>query len=280
MEWDYTPNRARGPLHAAATTTGELLWNPTQVKRQRSRHTHQGRNHTTTSNPRVWTAATKLLAVAAAITLTYGLWQAAGSNLYAAYQQWQMSRSQPGILVEGMGVDNPTIVTQARGAGTAPAEVARAVPGDRFGRIVIPAIGLDREIVVGVGEAELRKGPGWVIGSAYAGRRGNMVLSGHRTTYGGPFNKLDELKAGDRIEIHAPGVAGGVAIYEVRSIYVVTPEDTWVADPTPGARITLTTCHPKGSSRQRLIVQGELIEGGDTAEALPADQWQPSQPTT
>ena len=42
------------------------------------------------------------------------------------------------------------------------------------------------------------------------------------------------------------------------------PTDTWVLDDVPGpggkpkATITLTTCHPRYSARQRLVVFGDL----------------------
>jgi sortase A len=35
----------------------------------------------------------------------------------------------------------------------------------------------------------------------------------------------------------------------------------WVVDPLEGAFLTLTTCHPEFSSRQRLVVVAELVSG-------------------
>ena len=42
---------------------------------------------------------------------------------------------------------------------------------------------------------------------------------------------------------------------------IVKPTDVWVTEPRDGAWLTLTTCHPKFSSRQRLIVFAELVDG-------------------
>ena len=96
------------------------------------------------------------------------------------------------------------------------------------------------------------------------GQPGNSVISGHRTTYGAPFHELDTLVEGDIIEVET---ALGIHIYSVTGIEIVTPRDLWVIEDRGGATLTLTTCHPKFSSRQRLVVFAELIEGPN-AEAI------------
>jgi len=50
-------------------------------------------------------------------------------------------------------------------------------------------------------------------------------------------------------------------VYEVRESFIVEPTDVWVTDDRPGAWLTLTTCHPRFSARQRLIITAELVEG-------------------
>ncbi|MND01938.1 Sortase family protein [compost metagenome] len=40
---------------------------------------------------------------------------------------------------------------------------------------------------------------------------------------------------------------------------MVTPTDFSVIAQTPGKTLTLTTCHPKGSARQRLVIKAELV---------------------
>ena len=128
----------------------------------------------------------------------------------------------------------------------------------------IPAIDLDWLVFEGVDRATLKKGPGHMPWTPLPGQPGNAVISGHRTTYGAPFFDLDRLKPGDEIIIET---ALGRHVYEVREVFVVSPTDVWVTDPMRGAWLTLTTCNPKYSARERLIVQAELVEGPNYAYA-------------
>ena len=82
------------------------------------------------------------------------------------------------------------------------------------------------------------------------------MISGHRTTYGAPFYDLDLLEPGDRIEVDT---AIGTHVYTVRETVIVAPTDVWVTDPRPGAWLTLTTCHPKYTARDRLIVHSVMV---------------------
>ena len=122
----------------------------------------------------------------------------------------------------------------------------------------IPDIGLDAVVFEGVTPATLRNGPGHMPWTPVPGQPGNAVISGHRTTYGAPFYDLDLLEPGDEIEVDT---AIGTHVYTVRETVIVTPTDVWVTEPRPGAWLTLTTCHPKLSARERLIVFAELTEG-------------------
>ena len=130
--------------------------------------------------------------------------------------------------------------------------------GDPFGRITIDKIGLDAVIFEGVDVPTLKLGPGHMPGTPLPGQPGNAVLSGHRTTYGRPFFDLDQLVVGDSIAVET---ALGVNTYTIRDILVVAPTDVWVTDPLDGAWLTLTTCNPKFSAAERLIIQAELISG-------------------
>ncbi len=115
-------------------------------------------------------------------------------------------------------------------------------------------------VVDGVTVQALKAGPGHYPGTALPGEEGNFAVAGHRTTYGAPFFHLDDLKAGD--EIHVTDPEGQEHIYEVREVNVVTPSDTWVIGPDPletgNPTMTLTTCHPRFSAAQRLVVFAEL----------------------
>lgn len=130
--------------------------------------------------------------------------------------------------------------------------------GEPVGRVVIPQIGVDWIFVEGVSVPDLRKGPGHMPGTAIPGQYGNAVISGHRTTYGAPFNRLDELSPGDRFTIET---LVGVHTYEVVRLTIIQPSDYWVTEHREGAWLTFTTCNPKGSARERLIVFSKLVDG-------------------
>lgn len=142
------------------------------------------------------------------------------------------------------------------------------VEGGPAGAIMIPKIGLDGIVVEGVGVEELKKGIGHYPDTRLPGESGNAALAGHRTTYGHPFNRLDELAAGD--EITFVTTRGATFRYTVSEKKVVTPETVEVLDPTPDNRLTLTTCHPKYSAEQRLIVVAQLVGPPVDAPAVPA----------
>jgi sortase A len=141
----------------------------------------------------------------------------------------------------------------------APRPVAR---GKALAVLDIPKIQLDNKVVVeGVGRDELRKGPGHVPSTVLPGQDGTFGVSGHRTTYGAPFYRLNELTKGDTITVITKEA---IYTYTVTRTAIVRPTDTQVLDNVEGpdgkpkATITLTTCHPRYSARQRLIVFGDL----------------------
>jgi sortase A len=99
-------------------------------------------------------------------------------------------------------------------------------------------------------------------GTPLPGQPGNAVISGHRTTYGRPFFDFDLLEPGDRIEVET---SIGIHVYEVRESLIVAPTDVWVTDDKAGGWLTLTTCNPKFSARERLIISAEMIDGPNLA---------------
>jgi sortase A len=140
----------------------------------------------------------------------------------------------------------------------------RVAAGKPLAVLDIPKVRLDNKVVVeGVGREELRKGPGHVPSTVLPGQDGTFGVSGHRTTYGAPFYRLNELAKGDTITVVT---REAVYTYTVTRTAIVRPTDTQVLnnvtgpDGKPKATITLTTCHPRYSARQRLIVFGDLTD--------------------
>lgn len=132
-------------------------------------------------------------------------------------------------------------------------------PGSALGRIRIPDIGLSWVVVEGVSFRDLRAGAGHMPNTPLPGQPGNAVVSGHRTTWGQPFNEVDELESGDQIFWDSPVI--GTHTYIVRETLIVRPRDLWVTEPRPGAWLTLTTCNPEFSAAERLIVFAEMVDG-------------------
>ena len=130
------------------------------------------------------------------------------------------------------------------------------IPQQPFGTIEIPRIGLNHPIYEGVDLPDLHWGPGHWPGTAEPGQFGNAVFAGHRVTHTRPFLDIDRLVAGDQIIITT---ADGRFVYEVTGHLIVTPDDVHIADPTLTPTVTLLACHPKGSARQRYVVEGRLV---------------------
>ena len=181
--------------------------------------------------------------------------------LFVAYQLWGTglaeARSQRKLTKQFEQV----LRAPARPPSTAPgvpAEAPAAPPapvGEAVAMMRIPKIGLEKAIVQGVGLGELKKAPGHYPTTPMPGEPGNAAIAGHRTTYGAPFFNLDELKTGDSILVTT---RVGEFRYEVTESRVVSPRETSVLQPSDDNRLTLTTCHPRFSAAQRLVVVASL----------------------
>jgi len=63
--------------------------------------------------------------------------------------------------------------------------------------------------------------------------------------------------------------AAGRFVYAVTQFFVVTPNDTWIANPTSEPTMTLFACHPKHQKTHRYVVVGHLISAQRTAPPAP-----------
>jgi sortase A len=135
-------------------------------------------------------------------------------------------------------------------------------PGEPIGRLLIPRIGVDEIVTQGsVGRGSLsphsdvtylRSGPVHYGVTPLPGQGQPFAVAGHRTTYGAPFYRLDQLRRGDRIAVVMPY---GRFTYRVAKLTRVRPSDVSVlAD--RGYGLVLTTCDPPYSASHRLIVWG------------------------
>lgn len=173
-------------------------------------------------------------------------------------------------------------------------------PGEGFARLQIPRFGADFQFAIleGIDETELVAGPGHYPDTQLPGQRGNFAVAGHRVGKGAPFNDLGSLQACDEIVVETPSAqqiykvlpmdVGGARETELgcfgqeqrsalRTTYaglvgrqITVPSDVAVIDPVPGTTlaadaapeglITLTTCHPRFSNAERMIIHGMLVE--------------------
>ena len=124
-----------------------------------------------------------------------------------------------------------------------------------IGRIQIPKTGVDQVVREGIEQMVIDQGPAHWPGTATFGGWGNVVLAGHRSTHTEPFLRNAELGAGDEILLSD---STGTYHYSVSSVEVVPASALWIADQHPGRALTIFTCHPIGSSAERLVVHAEL----------------------
>ena len=135
-----------------------------------------------------------------------------------------------------------------------------AALGSRYAEIQIPSIGLDMMVVQGTDYPDLKLGPGHYVDTANPwDPNGRVGIAGHRTTYLHPFFKLDQVHAGDTITIRTEY---GTFDYRVNKAPFVVPEagSGFVLTQTEQPTLVLTTCNPKYSSYQRLIVTAVRVD--------------------
>jgi sortase A len=132
------------------------------------------------------------------------------------------------------------------------------VPGGAVAILRIPAIDLDYVVVEGTDTESLKKGPGHYSDTAYPWEgSGRVGIAGHRTTYGAPFWSLDELEEGDRIVL---ATEYGIFDYRVTGSRIISPSDGSVLSQTRRPTLVLTTCNPRFSAAQRLVVFAARVD--------------------
>ena len=125
-------------------------------------------------------------------------------------------------------------------------------------KITIPKIEIEWIVNEGTDLKTLKKGPGHIIETVLPGDIGRCVISGHRTTYGAPFNKIDLLEIGDLIYLETKN--GFLFTYSVTGTQVVRPEDVYILKSTIKKELLLTSCEPKFSGAKRIVIFAELLE--------------------
>ena len=208
-----------------------------------------------------------LLLVVGGLVLAYPYW----SSAYAHVQQGRLDDSYA-LQAESYRAATFTLPA-TRPRGVSPEERVRRLAGlfadtlergDPVGRLRIPAIDVDSLVQHGVRGPQsldpdgdrvlLRNGPVHYGDTPLPGAGEPFAVAGHRTTYGAPFNRLAELRAGDVVFMDTPYARFR---YTVTKTTVVEPTDTGVLLDR-GYGLVLTTCTPMYSASHRLIVWAQL----------------------
>lgn len=224
--------------------------------------------------------AGELLVTLGVVMLLFVAYELVGTGRVTSHAQAALRRELTRDWNTGTGAGQrlPQLDLKLPGFDISPAHLRPHYPpvadGHAVAVLYLPSLGEHYRFVVveGVTRDDLTKGPGHYPGTALPGQRGNLVVSGHRTTYLAPFSRLDRLRPGDPVFFEtAQGWwiyrVAGVPAYRLPYREVVDPGDigeTWPvphhhgASPTV-AMATFTTCHPKYSARQRLVVHAVYV---------------------
>jgi len=216
-------------------------------------------------------AVGRVCITAGVLVLLFVVYQLWGTGIHEARAQSSLQDEFTEALTDS-GVEDTTDDSVAVGEPATPPTTTAAPPpappadGEAVARISIPKIGVDKIVVEGVSASDLKRGPGHFANSPLPGQPGNAAIAGHRTTYGAPFNRIDELQLGDEILVTT---LQGPFRYQVSEQQIVSPGQVEVLDDYGDNRLTLIACHPKYSARQRIVVVAQLV--GSAAPTLPTE---------
>ncbi len=213
---------------------------------------------------RVLGAVGRVLITAGTLILLFVAYELWGTGIHTAQAQ-DDARDEIEQQTEAYSAEHPDPRPPRPGQAQ---PVPDAPPrGEPLGIIQIPAIGVSKVFFEGVELDVLSSGPGHYEGTPLPGQEGNAGIAGHRTTYGAPFNRIDELGEGDEIIISYAN--GSQFTYVYNTTVIVAPDRTDVLEYKFDNRLTLTACNPKYSAAERIVVSALLQEPAAPFTPLP-----------
>lgn len=148
-------------------------------------------------------------------------------------------------------------------SGVVDTVIVNQTNGDPVFNITIPKLSIDAPIIIGVDpidkkkyDESLTKGVALMQGSSLPGLSGNIFIYGHSSSdiqspYEKIFATLNDLVIGDQIKVHYKGQN---FTYAVSKQKIIDKDDLSVLQSTTEETLTLMTCWPVGTSKQRLVV--------------------------
>lgn len=138
---------------------------------------------------------------------------------------------------------------------------APIISADYENKIIIPKIGVNIKVSDSDKQDEaLSKGAWHFPETSTPDEGGNSAFSAHRYQYLPPhsetFYLLDKLETGDTFVVMWDGKEYLYSVYET---IIVSPYSVEVLNFTEKSTVTLITCNPLFSTKERLVVKGELI---------------------
>ncbi|VWL94772.1 Sortase family protein [Collinsella aerofaciens] len=139
------------------------------------------------------------------------------------------------------------------------------------GVLTVDSMACEAPVYLGSSEQNMLNGAAVVAGtSAPLGEpSSNCVIAAHRNMF---FKQIENVRVGDRVCLRT--IWGGY-VYRVVEIRIISPSDIKSAAVQEGKDLlTLVTCHPYGSNRQRIIAvcerdEGSVVLTGSKVESLP-----------
>ena len=196
-----------------------------------------------------------LLLAYAAVTL---FWRDPLTDLYARYQQHQLAAAlAPAPAEDGRIAASLSVEERRRAVAAAASRYAAGLElGQPLGRISAPRIGLRTIFVHGTRWApDLSRGPGHYPQTSLPGLGRTTAIAGHRTTFGAPFRKIDDLERGDEITLELPY---GTFRYRVFAHEIVANDDWSIIRERGFDTLVLSACHPLYGAEQRWVVYARL----------------------
>ena len=126
-------------------------------------------------------------------------------------------------------------------------------------KLFINSVSIEGNIFEGISATTMNRGFWHFPTSQHPGQRGNFVVIGHRYAKLPPskdtFFNLDKVKVGDKINVEQ---IDNSYTYIVTEVSVVEKNNISLLKNFEDYRITLVTCTPLWSDKQRLVVVGKL----------------------